>query len=238
MTEALEAHLRRQIEHSRRFFWQRLRWRVVRSYLPDGPLTLVDVGAGAGLLGVFVARDRPQAMYRFVEPIPSLRTYLRQCYGEQADVGDDQDYASADVVTLLDVLEHQEMDREFLEALVGKMAPGATLVITVPAKPELWSQWDVVLGHFRRYDKTTLRNCMADLPLTVREISFLFPEMVPLAWLRKKRSADATGEDEAEFPDLPLLVNDLIYGMGSASLSLRRYWNTGTSLLAVATVDA
>ena len=113
MTEALEAHLHRQIEHSRRFFWQRLRWRVVRSYLREGPLTLVDVGAGAGLLGIFVARDRPQITYRFVEPIPSLREFLRQRYGEHADVGDDPDYASADVVTLLDVLEHQEKDREF-----------------------------------------------------------------------------------------------------------------------------
>jgi len=70
MSEALEAHLRRQIEHSSRFFWHRLRWRVVRSYLPEGrSFELVDVGAGAGLVGAYLARDRPLGTYRFVEPI-------------------------------------------------------------------------------------------------------------------------------------------------------------------------
>lgn len=45
MTEELEAHLRRQVEHSQRFFWHRLRWNVVRGFLPnDEKFELVDVG--------------------------------------------------------------------------------------------------------------------------------------------------------------------------------------------------
>jgi hypothetical protein len=241
MSEALEAHLRRQIEHSSRFFWHRLRWRVARSYLPeDGPFELVDVGAGAGLLGAFLERDRVQATYRFVEPIDSLRQYLRERYGDAADAGDDADYASAKFVTLLDVLEHQQDDRAFLSSLVGKMAPGSTLLLTVPAVPRLWSQWDVALGHFRRYDKAALIACAKGLPLTVHETSFLFPEMVPLGMLRTRRKGthlpDISGDD-AEFPDLPRFANDLLYAMGTASAALRRRWRTGTSIFMAATLD-
>jgi hypothetical protein len=244
MTEALVAHLQRQIEHSQRFFWHRLRWRAVRSYLPEGhPFELVDVGAGAGLLGTFLARDRPQATYRFVEPIETLREFLRERYGEQADAGDDADYHSARVVTLLDVLEHQADDRGFLSALVAKMAPGSTLLLTVPALPSLWSQWDVALGHFRRYDKATLLACTTGLPLTRRETSFMFPEMVPLGMLRRRRRGEHTpsvaddADDAAEFPDLPRLANDALYGLGTASLALRRRWRTGTSIFMAATLD-
>jgi Methyltransferase domain len=238
LTEALEAHLRRQIEHSRRFFWQRLRWRAVRNYLPtDSAFDLVDVGAGAGLLGDFLSRDRPRATYEFVEPIESLRQFLRERYGDQADVADQSDFEDASFVTLLDVLEHQEDDQAFMAELVGKMPPGSMLLLTVPALQKLWSDWDVALGHFRRYDKNSLLRCVEALPLTINEMSFLFPEMVPLGILRARRkNAKAQGED-AEFPDLPGPVNDLLYGLGTASLALRRKWRTGTSLFLAATVE-
>jgi len=240
LTEALEAHLRRQIEHSRRFFWHRLRWRAVRGYLPDAPFELVDVGAGAGLLGSFLSEDRPRATYRFVEPIASLSEVLRVRYGDGADMAEAADYGGAQFVTLLDVLEHQEDDRTFMESLVAKMAPCSTLLLTVPALQRLWSQWDVALGHFRRYDKTSLLSCMEGLPLVVVETSFLFPEMVPLAMVRARRNTPVASEascEDAEFPDLPGLANDVLYGLGTASLSLRRHWRSGSSLFMVATVS-
>jgi hypothetical protein len=58
--DGLERHLAHQVEHGRDFFWHRLRWTVVSQYLPDVPFTLVDVGAGVGLIGEFL-RDRGPA---------------------------------------------------------------------------------------------------------------------------------------------------------------------------------
>jgi hypothetical protein len=211
----------------------------VRGYLPDESFELVDVGAGAGLLGTLLAKDRPLATYRFVEPIESLRQFLRQRYGDTADVGDAADYGGAPFVTLLDVLEHQRDDRAFMKNLVGKMEPNSTLLITVPAQQRLWSQWDVALGHFRRYDKASLLACVEELPLVVKEMSFLFPEMVPLAaWRRRRRAAVPTNTscEDAEFPNLPDFANDVLYGLGSLSLALRARWKTGTSLFMVATL--
>lgn len=56
-----------------------------------------------------------------------------------------------DVVILADVLEHVENDRQFLNNLMEYIRPGAIIVLTVPAMPVLWSEHDVVLGHYRRY---------------------------------------------------------------------------------------
>jgi Methyltransferase domain len=240
LTEALETHLHRQIEHSRRFFWHRLRWRAISGFLPsDSAFELVDVGAGAGLLGQYLQQDRPLATYRFIEPISSLREFLCDLHGKEADANDQADFPDAQFVTLLDVLEHQQDDRDFLASLVAKMQPGSMLLLTVPALQGLWSQWDEALGHFRRYDKQSLLACTEGLPLTVVETSFLFPEMVPLAMVRRRKKVDGgldVTEESTEFPDLPGVMNDLLYDIGTFSLDLRRRWKTGTSLLMAATV--
>jgi hypothetical protein len=235
---SLEAHLRRQIEHSRNLFWHRLRWRAVAAQLPAArDFRLVDVGAGAGLLGVFLQQDFPLATYLFVEPIESLQQYLESAYGICANAARLPSLNGVEYVALLDVLEHQADDRRFLAELIEKMATGATLIITVPALTALWSGWDVALGHHRRYDRSSLERLIAGLPVRVLEISYLFPEMIPLALLRTRlRSTTPNGDaasESAAFPDLPQIVNDGLYAIGRCSLAVRRYSPAGTSLLAV-----
>jgi SAM-dependent methyltransferase len=232
----LESHLERQIECSRHFFWHRLRWRAVASILPaDRRFELIDVGAGAGILSSFLAADRPLAEYRFVEPIDSLQRRLETEHGASSNAIDEATYPNADYLTLLDVLEHQTDDRKFVQELLGRMKPGATLVLTVPALPALWSGWDVALGHHQRYTKRSLRESIRGLPCELVEISYLFPELVAPAlarkWLRRDQSVSA--EDETFFPDLPRPVDQSLFLLGSASLALRRVWPFGTSLLAV-----
>ena len=59
--------------------------------------------------------------------------------------------------------------------------------------------------------------------------------------VRSRRKAAAVGEDlgdDAEFPDLPGLVNDVLYSLGTVLRDLRRRWKMGTSLLMVATVHS
>lgn len=235
---SLEAHLRRQIEHSRNFFWHRLRWRAVASHLPrDRSFRLLDVGAGAGLLGVFLQREFPQATYLFVEPIDSLQRSLEASYGVAANAGNRDSFDGIEYLALLDVLEHQADDRRFLADLLQRTPAGATLILTVPALTALWSGWDVALGHHRRYDRASLQRSLSGLPVQVMEMSYLFPEMIPLALLRKRlRTASPNGRpavESAAFPDLPAIVNDGLYALGRCSLAVRRYLPTGSSMLAV-----
>ena len=235
---ALEQHLRRQIEHSRSFFWHRLRWRAAASYLPARrPFRLVDVGAGIGLAGDFLRRDFPQAEYRFVEPIPFLRGHLEERFGAEANVEGRERYEGCGYALLLDVLEHQEDDAAFMADFVGRLDPGATLIVTVPALQGLWSGWDVALGHYRRYDRDGFRRAVAGLPVEVVELSYLFPELLPPALarraLRRVRAEAQPAEGSAEFPDLPRILDEAVYRAGTVSLRLRRRWPAGTSLLAV-----
>lgn len=233
LAEALEEHLNRQLERSRGFFWNRVRWELVASYFPSGPFDLVDVGAGPGFLGDFVAARRPDVRYGFVEPIGGLERGLVERFGAAANRSQG-DYHGAAVVTMLDVLEHIEDDRGFLAELAGKMDPGATLLMTVPALPSLWSNWDVLLGHYRRYTKASLLGAAELSGFTVVERSYLFPELIPLGWWRRLGDRRGPGADgEAEFPDLPGPLDEALYRLSGATASVRRVWPVGTSLFAV-----
>jgi hypothetical protein len=233
MSNALEHHLDKQVETARDFFWHRVRWRAVKEQLPAGPFTLLDVGAGVGLIGEYLAEEVPQARYVFTEPIGDLQTRLEERWGAEANFWEREREAGADVVTLLDVLEHIEDDHGFMAKLAGDMKPGARLVMTVPALQGLWSYWDEALGHFRRYDRPMVRRVIAPLPLEIVELSYLFPEMLPPALLRHHRNRPAEA-GAAEFPELPPLANKVLEQVGTASLRLRRHWQRGTSLLLVA----
>ena len=240
MDTALEAHLLKQADESYRLFWHRLRWAAVAGYVPaDRPATLLDVGAGAGATGELLERHRPQARYCFDEPLPSLEAHLERRFGADANRRGVARLEGVDVVTLLDVIEHVPDDRELLAATCARCEPGTTLLVTVPGSMRLWSQWDVDLGHHRRYDPASLRDALADLPLDVLEVSWLFPELyVPAllrAWRNPARRA-ATSEATAELPVLPGPVNGLAYLVGRPAVALRRRLPFGTSVLAAARV--
>jgi methyltransferase family protein len=232
----LEHHLRRQLEHGRQFFWHRLRWRAVAGYIPTGrPVEILDVGAGAGILGAYLQRERPLATYRFVEPIEELARHLGGRFGVDANALDRTGIGHADFVALLDVLEHQEDDLDFMLDLVGEMKRGSKLLLTVPALQRLWSAWDVSLGHYRRYDKKSMRALLGQLPVAVREMSYLFPEMLAPAISRKlAHPASKPSASGAEFRDLPRVANETFYRLGRSTLALRRIAPLGTSLFVAA----
>jgi SAM-dependent methyltransferase len=64
--------------------------------------------------------------------------------------------AQFDCVVYIDVLEHIRDDAAQLEAASSRLHPGGHLVVLSPAFPLLYSEFDRLLGHERRYTKRTL----------------------------------------------------------------------------------
>jgi SAM-dependent methyltransferase len=236
MMEALEKHLSHQLERYGSFFWHRLRWHAVSRFFPtDRSFRLLDVGAGAGLLGHYLRQSFPQGSYFFIEPIGSLERHLERVFGPERNLKDHRDLAEIDLVVLLDVLEHQEDDVAFLRDLVARLRPSCTVIFTVPALSSLWSEWDVLLGHRRRYSRASLSAAVSASGLRLVTQRYLFPELLPLAYYRKWRRGGRNrhGEVRTEFPDLPDALNAMLYGFGRLSLIVSPVAPVGTSLLAV-----
>jgi len=82
----------------------------------------------------------------------------------------------ADIVLLLDVLEHIKDDTKFLSSLLSEsfITQKTTFVITVPAFQHLFGAHDKYLNHFRRYSNKTLLNTINKAGLGAVEFGYFF----------------------------------------------------------------
>ncbi|MEK7573392.1 MAG: class I SAM-dependent methyltransferase [Patescibacteria group bacterium] len=117
---------------------------------------------------------------------------------------------SFDVVTLLDVLEHTD-DSKALKEIDRILKPGGLLVISVPAFPILWSQWDVVLHHKRRYTKKSLLQKLDRYSLDVLKISYMFSFLfLPVYIVRLIKSKISSGNYKSDFQINAPIINYLL----------------------------
>lgn len=212
-------------------FWHHVRFEFVREYSrARGAHTVLDIGAGSGMLGNHL--DGTEIEYRFTETSPSLRGALIERFGHAALADDDEPIDADTVTTLLDVIEHVEDDAALLCGLADRMETGAGLIVTVPAMRWLFSSWDRDLGHHRRYSRKGAAAAVQAAGFAVDERSYLFPELVPIAALRRFRASNGS---TAEFPALPSWVDRLGRWVSTATTWARRCWPVGTSVVVVAT---
>ena len=65
-----------------------------------------------------------------------------------------------DCVLALDVIEHIDDDSHALRQLARLVKPSGVIIVSVPALPELYSEFDNVQGHRRRYTRESLTACV------------------------------------------------------------------------------
>lgn len=65
-----------------------------------------------------------------------------------------------DLVCAFEVLEHLEDDIGLLEKLNTQMKKDAVLFISVPLYENLWTEWDEMVGHCRRYSPRSLESLL------------------------------------------------------------------------------
>lgn len=181
-----------------RHWWFRARRRILGDVLarlyPSGGLAIADVGCGTGgmlpLLGRF---GRVTA----VDDAPRARDYCaRRGFGEvltpEAWGARKERY---DLVTSFDVVEHVEDDVAFLRELGSRLRPGGRLLVTVPAYPFLWSVFDELNHHKRRYTRPRLERAIAAARLEVERAThfntLLFPPVAIVRLAEKALGRDA-----------------------------------------------
>jgi len=89
--------------------------------------------------------------------------------------------SSADLVLMMDVLEHVDDDRALLANYVAVTPKHASFLITVPAFRWLWSEHDVFLGHRRRYTLSEVEGMLPQVRLVRQRSSYFFGFVLPLA---------------------------------------------------------
>jgi SAM-dependent methyltransferase len=147
-----------------------------------------------------------------------------------------------DAVLALDVLEHLDDDQAAASRLGALARPGGgTVVISVPARSDLFSEFDEVQGHRRRYEPDGFRAMLTGAGLRVDRVFWWGSWMVPVLRRRKDRRRAEPGESPAftyaRYLELPPWPGPMALKLAFAlerDRALDGRLTTGTSLFAVA----
>jgi len=140
---------------------------------------------------------------------------------------------SFDAVGLFDVLEHFDEDHAVLSEAARVIPAGGIIFITVPARRELWSGFDMLSSHRRRYHPRDLRELIHSAGLSLLSLEYLFLSLyLPAMISRKKQNDD------------PFAISSIANAVFGVLFQVERVISKtlplplGTSLLALARKEA
>lgn len=115
-----------------------------------------------------------------------------------------------DLVVAFDVLEHIENDAVVINEIYRVLKPAGFFIFTVPAFNSLYSSHDRALKHFRRYDKSTIKNHLSSfkcIELGYWVFSLFLPVTIQRILKRKESNP------EVHFMKLPKFINSIFYSL-------------------------
>jgi 2-polyprenyl-3-methyl-5-hydroxy-6-metoxy-1,4-benzoquinol methylase len=142
-----------------------------------------------------------------------------------------------DFLLLLDVIEHIKEPDAFIQSAAYHLKPGGYVFVNVPALQTLYSRYDAVVGHYRRYDEGLLRAQLSEGGLEVCSLRYWGMTLVPLALARKlyvSRMTEPAKLVKAGFKPPSRAAAAVISAFGMVENKLLFRQPIGTSLLAVA----
>jgi len=142
---------------------------ILRHVAPHLGPDVLEVGAGIGGTTRFLC-DGGQRRWLCLEPDPVMHAQLAQrigggelpacCADRLGDVRSLGEGERFDAVLYVDVLEHILDDAAELRDAAKLLKPGGRLVVLSPAYQFLYTNFDAVIGHHRRYTVSTLRRVL------------------------------------------------------------------------------
>lgn len=237
-------------------FWFRARNHLIagliqqltENFQPDS--RVLEIGCGNGNVLRVLEANVKQGTVIGIEPFAEAVALARgrvTCEVLQGDVRALPFSTKFDLVCMFDVLEHLPDDAESLSKIIELLPVNGKILLTVPAHKSLWSYFDDISHHYRRYEKSDLHNLLQQQGLQVEYLTFFQSITYPI--VRLGRTLTLFGQKQTELTEekkyqltlrelqVTPIINEIFYTLSSFEKYLiKRRWNLpiGTSLLAIA----
>lgn len=156
--------------------------------------SILEVGCGRGVVVNYLRKKSLNCFGlepALVKPFAGGEKYIIS--GRNAIDMDNNFKNKFETLLLLDVLEHIENPNAFVREIFTHYKNIKNLIITVPAREELWSNYDEVFGHFRRYDLSMMQKTIQESGLKTIENRYFFhalyfPAKIILKLFKKRKT--------------------------------------------------
>lgn len=166
-------------------------YQTIRPYLHGD---ILEVGSGIGNISSYAIRDGKSLTLSDYDPgyvsqlkekfssTPNVKNIIELNLAKNTFEEEFLRFAGAfDTIFLLNVLEHIDNDKEAVANLQYLLKPGGRLIILVPSYTFLFSNMDHLLGHYRRYSPSDLKNVVKINKLAVTK-TFHFNALGIAGW--------------------------------------------------------
>jgi glycosyltransferase involved in cell wall biosynthesis/phospholipid N-methyltransferase len=162
----------RRLSHLSRY--NRWVWSLTAPFVGQNVL---EVGAGIGNMTQYliskklvVATDiAPQFLARLKTRFAGRPNVVVQYLGLKQPLIEQLNGRRVDTVLCLNVLEHIEQDQAVLESVFRILPAGGRLVLVVPALKRLFGEIDKQVGHYRRYERSEIKDKLQRAGFEVEE---------------------------------------------------------------------
>lgn len=142
-------------------FWNHARNKIILRFLKECEIdreVILEIGGGRGIVTRFLHNNQLNITgveLADITPVKGVETYFYT--GTNAFHLNESFRDKVSVILLLDVIEHIKEPRAFIGQIVNAFPNLRHLVVTVPARQELWTNFDAFNGHYMRYSLDDLK---------------------------------------------------------------------------------
>jgi hypothetical protein len=135
-------------------YWNLARNRIISHYIKENNLSqILDVGCGRGIVTTYLHQSGVSVTgVEIGTAVPIKKTDALIYYGTDARDLPENFRNSIKTLSFFDVIEHIEEPVSFIKGIASFYPNVENIIITVPARKELWTNFDEHYGHYRRYD--------------------------------------------------------------------------------------
>jgi SAM-dependent methyltransferase len=150
---------------------------------------------------------------------------------------------SFDVVAAFDVIEHCDPESAVVSELARVLTPEGRMLISVPAYTWVWTRFDELSGHYRRYTRRRAIEAVRAAGLTVDRATYVFMSVFPIFAVDRLRTrvrervTDGAGPDVATLPRVSSTVERTLMALSRLDQRLLQRFDLpfGSSVVVAAT---
>lgn len=184
-----ETLLRDLFKEEDKHWWHIAKRKLILNFLPRTKKNVLVLGVGGGRLCHELGALGFEVTGIDISPL--VCEHVKKTYGIsiiQHDLETALPFSRGtfDAIVMTDVLEHIHRDKDLMNEIYRCLKSNGLLLLTVPAYQHMWSYWDILMAHVRRYEYKQIAILVRACGFKIKKITYVHALIYPLAFFWRK----------------------------------------------------